>query len=264
MFDVKRFNSDPLSYINSDEYKFLSNFYFDREFEQPETYASRYIYNSLPDQEDDMALAMNCIIDKKCSKNFSEEKLAAAREYLSQSYISIVNFLTTERPTVVILNSALLYFFREIKVGLIVLYISNSNAHSNILYTSLTFSLSNLGKSNYTKLKSSVKQRLNKQVISEIILFNDQNFLNKNVKAQTVKVELCFTAYNYGIISKEMLAEQIKLPDFSLHSPEDYIKSTINSNYFKNTAGKDAYYSSNFKRNIAAGVKKLYREITTS
>lgn len=262
MFDVKRFNSDPLSYINSDEYKFLSNFYFDKEFEHPETYASRYIYDSLPDQEDDMALAMNCIIDKKCSKNFSEEKLAAAREYLSQSYISIVNFLTTGCPTVVILNSALLYFFREIKVGLIVLYISNNNAHSNILYTSLTFSLSNLGKSDYTKLKSSVKQRLNKEVISEIILFDEVR--NKNLKTQAVKVELCLTAYNYGIISKEMLAEHIKLPNFSLHSPEDYIKSTINSNYFKSIAEKDADYSSNFKRNIAAGVKKLYREITTS
>lgn len=262
MFDVKRFNSDPLSYINSDEYKFLSNFYFDKEFEHPETYASRYIYNSLPDQEDDMALAMNCVVDKKCSKNFSEEKLAAAREYLSQSYISIVNFLNTERPTVVILNSALLYFFREIKVGLIVLYISNNNAHSNILYTSLTLSLSNLGKSNYTKLKSSVKQRLNKEVISEIILFDEVR--NKNLKTQAIKVELCLTAYNYGIISKEMLAEHIKLPDFSLHSPEDYIKSTINSNYFKSIAGKDADYSSNFKRNITAGVKKLYREITTS
>jgi hypothetical protein len=262
MFDVKRFNSDPLSYINSDEYKFLSNFYFDKEFEHPETYASRYIYDSLPDQEDDMALAMNCIIDKKCSKNFSEEKLTAAREYLSQSYISIVNFLTIERPTVVILNSALLYFFREIKVGLIVLYISNNNAHSNILYTSLTFSLSNLGKSNYTKLKSSVKQRLNKEVISEIILFDEVR--NKNIKTQAVKVELCLTAYNYEIISKEMLAKHIKLPDFSLHSPEDYIKSTINSNYFKSIAGKDADYSSNFKRNIVAGVKRLYREITTS
>lgn len=272
MFDTLEFNKDPIKYVNSTEFKFLIDFYHNQEdflFGNP---ATRPIDDT---ETSDIALAIECLLSGRCCENISEDNIAAARENLSQKYISLVRYMISDVPEYFILDHITLYKYREIKTGLIILYLCYCRRSDVNISIGRVSALSSLGKTAYKKLKKPLRQKLDKEIISDImILYDNRNLKNSNdyyrevlfpySKRNGIFYELIFTAYYYGIITKEDLIKYGNVQDLNKDSAKDWVDKILEDSFFETiVSGGNISKKYRHQRNIAAAVKKFCREITT-
>lgn len=272
MFDTNEFNKDPIKYVNSTEFKFLIDFYHNQEdflFCNPATRPTDDVETS------DIAQATECLLSGRGCENISEADIAAARENLSQKYISLVRYMISDVPEYFILDHITLYKYREIKIGLIILYLCYCRGSDVNISVGRVSALSSLGKTAYKKLKKSLRQKLDREIISDIIILHDNgNLVNSNdyyrevlfpySKRNGIFYELIFTAYYYGIITKEDLVKYGNVQDLNKDSAKDWVNKILGDSFFETIInGGNISKKYRYEKNIAAAVKKFCREITT-